>query len=318
MPDHLPILLPYTLDSAEAETLTNELQSELPEVPIEYHATRIGSKAAIQDAPIAVTFGLPDELLSHAESLRWVQALSAGVNTYDVSTIEERDILLTTVSGVHAEPAAEQAIGYMLAFERGLPTAFRNQQRGVWERYPVGELHGSTVGIIGLGAIGQRVAELATTFGVETIGLKRDLSTGGDVVDELVGPDGLASLLVQSDHVVLACPLTDDTRELIDRTALQTMNADGVLINVARGGLVEHPALVEALQRDWIRGAALDVVTDEPLSGDSPLWDLSNVILTPHMAGSTPRYMERSAAIVAENYRAFVAGDIDAMQNRIV
>ncbi len=316
MEEDWPIVLPYTLDSEEANVLLDALHSELPGVSIEYHATPSATKEALTDAPIVVAFGFPDELLSHAESLHWVQALSAGVNTYNVDELQQRDVKLTTVSGVHAQPAAEQAIGYMLAFERGFPVAFRNQNRGVWERYDVGELHDSTVGIIGLGSIGERVAELASAFGVETIGLKRDLSTGGDVVDELVGPDGLESLLVRSDHVVLACPLTDETRNMIDQTALKTMNNNGVLLNVARGGLVEHSALVQALQRDWIRGAALDVVASEPLDGDSPLWDLSNVILTPHMAGLTPRYMERCAAIVADNYRAFVAGD--PLQNRVV
>lgn len=313
-----PILLGYTLDDEEATTLTNVLQSTLGDVSVDYRPTPAGTRSAIESAEILVTFGLTDELLERAQSLEWIQALSAGVDSYDVATIESREIVLTSASGVHAQPAAEQAIGYMLAFERNFPAAFSNQQRGVFERYAVGELHGSTVGIVGLGAIGRRVAELATPFGVETIGLKRDLSTGGDVVDELVGPEDLESLLVRSDHVVLCCPLTEQTRKMIDTQALRTMNDDAVLINVGRGGLVDEPALERALQRDWIGGAALDVTATEPLPGDSVLWKLSNVLLTPHTAGATPAYMDRCASIVAKNYRAYVDGDLTGLTNRIV
>lgn len=318
MVDSPPILLPYTIGSGAAAVLRSEIQRELPEVPVEYAATPPESRAAIETAPIVVAFGLPDELLAHAESLQWVQALSAGVNTYNVDAIEAADIVLTTVSGIHAQPIAEQVLGYMLAFERGFYTAFRQQQRSVWERYRVGELSGSTLGIVGVGAIGQRIAEIASAFEMETLGIKRDLDTGGESVDELFGPEGLYEVLIRSEYVVLACPLTDETRSLIGRKEFEAMNDEGVLINIARGNIVEEDTLIRALQSGWIRGAALDVFSTEPLPMDSPLWHLSNVIMTPHMAGLTPQYMERSAAIVIENYRSFVAGDRDAMQNRVV
>ncbi|WP_264822489.1 D-2-hydroxyacid dehydrogenase [Halocatena marina] len=204
------------------------------------------------------------------------------------------------------------------AFERGIHTGIRQQQRAVWERYTVGELADATLGIVGVGAIGQRIAELASAIGIQTLGIKRNPDTGGNCVDELFGPEGLYELLLRADYVVLACPLTDETRGLIGREELQTMNEWGVLINIARGDVVDEETLIHALQYGWIRGAALDVFSTEPLPADSPLWKLSNVIVTPHMAGLTPHYMERSAAIIAQNYRTFVAGDLDAMQNRIV
>lgn len=318
MVDSPPILLPYTISSGAAAVLRSELQRELPEVVVEHAATPPESRAAIETAPVVVAFGLPDELLEPAESLQWVQALSAGVNTYDVDAIQAAGAILTTVSGIHAQPIAEQVLGYMLAFERGFHTAFRQQQRGMWERYQVGELQGSTLGIVGVGAIGQRIAELANALGMQTLGIKRDLATGGDSVDELFGPDGLYEVLVRSEYTVLACPLTDETRGLIGRMELEAMNDEGVLINIARGDIVVEEMLIRALQSGWIRGAALDVFSTEPLPMNSPLWSLSNVITTPHMAGLTPHYMERSAAIVAENYQAFVVGDLDAMQNRVV
>lgn len=313
-----PILLPYTVSTEAAAVLRSELTTELSDVTIEHAPTPPASRDAIETATVVVAFGLPDDLLAHAESLQWVQALSAGVNTYDVDTLDANDIALTTVSGIHAQPAAEQVLGYMLAFERGIHTGFRQQQRKVWERYMVGELADATLGIVGVGAIGQRVAELASALGMETLGIKRTPETGGGSVDELFGPDGLYEVLLRSDYVVLACPLTDETRGLIGDKELKTMNSEGVLINIARGDLVDEERLIHALQGGWIRGAALDVFSTEPLSANSPLWDLSNVIITPHMAGLSSHYMERSAAIVAENYRTFVAGNLDEMKNRVV
>ncbi|WP_248910543.1 D-2-hydroxyacid dehydrogenase [Halocatena marina] len=318
MDDKPPILLPYTVSSEWVAPLRSVLTTELPDVTIEHASTPPASRAAIETAPIVVAFGLPDDLLACAEELQWVQALSAGVNTYDVDAIAAADAMLTTVSGIHAQPIAEQVLGYMFAFERGIHTGIRQQQRAVWERYTVGELADATLGIVGVGAIGQRIAELASAIGIQTLGIKRNPDTGGDCVDELFGPEGLYELLLRADYVVLACPLTDETRGLIGREELQTMNEWGVLINIARGDVVDEETLIHALQYGWIRGAALDVFSTEPLPADSPLWKLSNVIVTPHMAGLTPHYMERSAAIIAQNYRTFVAGDLDAMQNRIV
>jgi phosphoglycerate dehydrogenase-like enzyme len=318
MDDRPPILLPYTIGSEAAAVLRSELTTELSDITIEYAPTPPTSRAAIETASVVVAFGLPDDLLACAESLRWVQALSAGVNTYDVDALDAAGVVLTTVSGIHAQPIAEQVLGYMFAFERGIHTGLRQQQRHVWERYTVGELADATLGIVGVGAIGQRVAELASAVGMQTLGIKRDLETGGDNVDELFGPDRLYEVLLRADYVVLACPLTDETRGLIGREELQTMNDEGVLINIARGDVVDEETLAHALQSGWIRGAALDVFSTEPLPAESPLWDLSNVIVTPHIAGLSPHYMERSAAIVAENYRTFVAGDLDAMKNRVV
>lgn len=318
MDDRPPILLPYTVSTEAAAVLRSVLTTKLSDVTIEHASTPPASKDAIETATVVVAFGLPDDLLASAESLRWVQALSAGVNTYDVDALAADDVVLTTVSGIHAQPSAEQVLGYMLAFERGIHTGIRQQQQKVWERYMVGELADETVGIVGVGAIGQRVAEVVSALGMRTLGIKHDPDTGGDSVDELFGPDGLYEVLLRADYVVLACPLTDETRGLIGDKELQTMNSEAVLINIARGDLVDEETLIHALQSGWIRGAALDVFSNEPLSADSPLWDLSNVIVTPHMAGLTPHYMERSAAIAAENYRTFVAGDLDTMKNRVV
>ena len=259
-------------------------------------------------------------LLDELSSLRWIQALSAGIDTFDpetVETIEARDIPLTNAAGAHAQPAAEQVLGYMLTFERRFRSAFENQRRGCWERYQPGELAGKTLAVVGLGEIGTRTAELAAAVGMDVVGIKRDTSVEIDAVGTLYEPDALSDVLIDSSYVLLSCPLTDETRGMIGREEIGSMRDDAVLINVARGAIVDEPALIEALQQRTIRGAALDVFTTEPLEGDSTLWDLSNVILTPHNLGSSPELPTRIAEIFLENYGMFLEGETERMRNRV-
>jgi phosphoglycerate dehydrogenase-like enzyme len=192
------------------------------------------------------------------------------------------------------------------------------KERGVWERVTGGgELAGKTVGIVGLGAIGTRVAELAQAYRMTVIGTKRDPATAPDAVDEAFGPAGLGELLDRADYLVLACPLTEETEGLIGSTELRRMDDEAVLVNIARGEVVDQDALVRSLQYHSIRGAGLDVFAEEPLSPDSELWDLSNVVITPHNAGSTPRYAERLAGIFAANYERYQTGGVEALENRV-
>lgn len=260
------------------------------------------SRDRIQNAEIVITRNLPDDLLSEASALQWIQALNAGVDHYNVNQIRERDIVLTNASGVHAIPAAEQALGYMLQFERNLVRGLRQQRRKEWRHFGGGELHNSTLGIVGVGEIGGRVAELGSAFDMTTLGLRRTPARGHSAVDEMYGIENLHEVLARSDYVVLACPLTDETRGLIGDREFESMKSDGVLINVARGAVVNEEELVTALKKGKIGGAALDVQSQEPLPEDSPLWTLSNVVITPHMAGSTPKYLERCADIFVRNY----------------
>lgn len=259
-------------------------------------------------------------LLDEMSSLRWIQTPSAGVDTLGTEVIEEveaRDVLLTSAAGAHAQPAAEQVLGYMLTFERRFRTAFENQRRGSWERYQAGELAGKTLGVIGLGEIGQRAAELATAVGMDVIGTKRDASVEIDAVDTIYEPDALSEVLVDSAYVLVSCPLTEETRRLLGSDEIGSMREDAVLINVARGEIVDEAALIEALQQRTIRGAALDVFETEPLTADSTLWDLSNVILTPHNLGASPELPARIADIFVENYELFLKDAPERMRNRV-
>jgi len=314
------LLLGYTVSPDRTERLLAAFaeQDELPEGAFLTADTPEESLALLPEADGVVGWQFPEEWFEHADGLSWVQSLSAGVDFLPVERFEQEGIMLTSAAGVHAEPIAEQVLAYVLNFERGLVETARHQQRGVWERPRGGEVRGKTLGVIGTGAIGSRVAQLGSALGMETLGTKRDTSEVPDGVDELLPADEYHELLGRSDYVVLACPLTDETEGMIARPEFRLMGEDAVLVNIARGGVVDQSALVRALQYRSIRGAALDVFEEEPLPQESPLWDLSNVIVTPHMAGTSPHQPERIAEILAENYRAFAAGDHESMINRVL
>lgn len=302
----------------DADALAAAVRDRLPDLDLRVAKTPAESRELVADAEVALTAWLPSAVFAAAEELQWVQALSAGVDFYDHDALAEAGIVLTTAAGVHAQPIAEQVLGYLLLFERDILRGVRQQEDGQWLRYEGGELRGKTVGVVGVGAIGSRVADLASALGMTVLGTKRDTSTSPESVDEVLGPDGLHEVLSRADYVVLACPLTDETRGLVGREELGVMDEDSVLVNVARGPIVEEDALVDALRQGLIRGAALDVFGTEPLPEDSPLWNLPNAVVTPHMAGSTPHKEHRLADLFASNFEAFVGGDEDALENRVV
>lgn len=311
------LLLAHTVSPRRTAQLAPELESRLSEDMVMNAATPEETRELLPDAEFLVVGRFEKEWLDIAEDLQMVQTLWAGVDSYPLEAIESAGLRFANAAGVHAEPIAQQVIGYLLQFERGLLQTMRNQRRGVWESVEGGELGDDTLGIIGVGAIGSRVAELASPFGMEVIGTKRDLSETPDGIDELLPADEYRTLLGRSDYVVLACPLTDETEGLLGIDEFRLMNRDAVLVNVARGEIVEHDALVHALQYGLIRGAALDVFEEEPLPSDSVLWDLSNTVLTPHNSWTTPHTVDRWLEILEQNYTA-LADDSDGFVNQIL
>jgi len=320
MDDGPTLLMGYTVSPDRTAKLLDAFadQEGFPVDAVRTADTPEESRRLVANVDGVIGWRVPDEWFEVADDLRWVQALSAGVDFLPVDRFERDGVVLTNAAGVHAEPIAEQTLGYVLAFERKLVETVRHQARGVWERPRGGELRGKTLGVIGVGSIGSRVAELGAAFGMETLGTKRDTSEVPDPIDELFPAEEYHTVLRRADYVVLACPLTDETEGMIDRPEFRLMGEDTVLVNVARGSIVDQSALVRALQYRSIGGAALDVFEEEPLPADSPLWDLSNVLVTPHMAGTSPHQNERIADIVATNYRALAGNDLDGMVNRIV
>ncbi|PCR92142.1 D-2-hydroxyacid dehydrogenase [Natrinema ejinorense] len=309
------IVTPHVL-AGGGPIVTEEIRTRRPDIDLEHVESEDDLLEAVADAEVLLTHRLPEDALAAAADLEWVQALSAGTDAYDHDALADRNIALTTVSGIHAKPIGQQVLGYLLYFERRFDRAVAQQQRREWQRYTGGELGDRTIGIVGVGAIGSQVADYCRPFDARVIGTKRDPTSSPDAVDEIYGPDGLEAVLIESDYLVLACPLTDETRGLIDADALGTLRDEAVLVNVARGAVVDQPALVDALEADELGGAALDVFEAEPLPDDSRLWDRDDVLVTPHMAGSTPHYWERCADVFLRNYERFREGA--ALENRVV
>jgi phosphoglycerate dehydrogenase-like enzyme len=272
----------------------------------------------IRTADVVITRELNEELLGQAENLDWIQALNAGVDSYDLDQIEDRGIILTNASGVHANPIAEQVLGYMLMFERNLHQGLEQQRRREWNHYSGGELRGQTLGVLGVGKIGSRIAQLGSALDMHVLGTKRDTTEVPDGVDEIFPPQETHTVLGRSDYVVVACPLTENTRGLIGLPEFASMKHDSVLVNIGRGAVVDQDDLITAIQKSKIRGAALDVTDPEPLPEDSPLWELSNVVVTPHMAGSTPHYWERCAEIFSTNYAQYLDQNYESFVNRVL
>ena len=246
-----------------------------------------------------------------APHLRWIQLTSAGADRLLSSGFIESGIAVTTVSGLHATPIGEYVLCVMLMFAKGAPGFLRAQSRHEWLRYMPRELRGATVGIVGMGHIGEEVARLAKAFGCRVVATRRSVTaaTSDELADELLPPAQLTRLLERSDYVVLAVPLTPETRGMIGAAELRAMKADAVLVNIARGPVVDEPALVDALREHRIAGAALDVFEREPLPEDSPLWDLDNVVISPHVSGGTEIYNQRAVDIFADNLRRYLAGE---------
>ncbi|MEE8370037.1 MAG: D-2-hydroxyacid dehydrogenase [Dehalococcoidia bacterium] len=255
---------------------------------------------------------IPEDILTRAPGLRWIQLTSAGVDRMLDNPLLRAGVTVTTVSGIHAVPIGEYVLGAMLAFAKGLPRAARAQAERRWQPYPAEELLGKTVGIIGLGAIGGKVAELARALGMRVLAVRRTAKareTGVSGVDELMPAAELPYLLSESDYVVVSVPLTPESRGMIGERELRSMRPSAVIINIARGAIIDEAALVRALKESWLAGAALDVFEQEPLPAESELWGLENVIVTPHVSGGTPRYMELAMGVFSENLRRYLAGE---------
>jgi phosphoglycerate dehydrogenase-like enzyme len=253
-----------------------------------------------------------DELWKAAPRLKWVHSGGAGVERFMTPEFITSPIILTNSQGVYAVPIADQVMAFMLHFSRRFNELVRKQiahEWEPWERRSSEELCGKALGIIGLGAIGTEVARRAKAFGMRVIAVRRRPDRPSEFADEVRGADELAWLLRESDFVALCSALTHETRHLIGEQELRLMKRTAYLINVGRGGLVDEQALIGALRGSEIAGAGLDVFEREPLAADSPLWDLPNVMITPHDGGSSPRSHERFIGLFLENLRRYVAGE---------
>ena len=292
------------------------LRDRLPDATVTIARTPDEERDLIESAPIVTGFSMSPAEVDAAANLDLFACVYAGVGHLDLDAFEANEVAVTNASGVHGPNIAEYVLGAILSHVRGFRRAWRQQDRHEWRSYPAREFQGSTVTVVGLGAIGQTVVDRLDPFGVDTIGVRYTPEKGGPT-DEVLGFDEIHDALARTDYLVLACPLTDETRGIIDNEAFLTLPTDAFLVNIARGGVVDTDDLVTALQANRIAGAALDVTDPEPLPNDHPLWDLDTVSITPHNAGHTPDYYERLAEILATNVDRYRRGETD-YENRVV
>ena len=246
------------------------------------------------------------DLVRERPSIRWIHLLSAGADRLLALDLPFDRLLVSASRGVHAATISEYVLGAALHFMKGFGRYARQQERRAWTRAWSRELEGSTLGIVGLGTIGVALALRARAFGMRVIGLKR-APAPVEGVDVMFGPDGLSALMAQSDVVAVILPLTPHTRGFVDQRAIDAIKPGAVFVNVGRGHVVDEAALVDALKRGRLLGAALDVFAEEPLPSDSPLWGLDNVLITPHVAGTTPAYMQKAVGVFVENHRRLLS-----------
>jgi phosphoglycerate dehydrogenase-like enzyme len=254
------------------------------------------------------------EALVASKSCRWIHLTSSGVNPAPfMDAMYRNGALVTTSTGSNKEPVAQTGFTGLLMLARGFATYVRGQQAHEWRplrgKALPDDLRGQTLLLIGVGAVGNTFAGYARAFGLKVIGVRRSAMTPDDQVDELHPPSKLHELLPRADWIVLTCPLTPQTRNLIDADAFRRMKKGARLVNIARGEVVDEAALIEALRSGTLAGAALDAHVREPLPPDSPLWDLPNVIVTPHNASASTGNERRAAEMFLENYRRWSRGE---------
>jgi phosphoglycerate dehydrogenase-like enzyme len=304
-------------EGLSTEPYADALRERLPGRTVTRARTPTRERDLVRQARVVTGRTIDETLLDRAERLELFACTFAGVDHVPTEALEARGVALTNAGGIHAPGIAEQALGNVLVFARNLHEGWRRKERGEWRHFQSGELTGSTVTVVGLGSIGQALVQRLSGMAVDTIGVRYTPEKDGPT-DEVVGfdDDAIHDALARSAYVVLACPLTETTRGLIGEAEFTTMPPESVLVNVARGGVVDTDALVTALQSNAIRGAALDVTDPEPLPPDHPLWTLENCLITPHTGGHTPKHWERLAEIVARNVERLDTGE--RLENLVV
>ena len=295
-------------------TEVDRLRRDFPGVTFESPATREEADALLPEAEVVLGFAARPELLAGARRLRWIHSTAAGVEGILSPELRASGVILTCSRGLHAQSMAEHTIGVMLAFARQLHHARDAQRERRWSQNEqwgaapgFADLAGATAGIVGFGHIGRAIGERARALGMRVLAVRRHPAADPAPAHEQWGLDGLPALLERSDWVVLAAPHTRESAKLVGAAELARMKPGARLVNVGRGALVDQDARVAALREGRIAGAALDVMEAEPLPADSPLWDLPEVIVTPHVSGLGPRYWERATDVFAANLRRWLA-----------
>ena len=264
-------------------------------------------RADLEEAEIFFGFHAP-EVFFEASQLRWIQTTSAGLDKILVPELVKRDLMITNASGVYAPQVVEQAWCLTLAVAGRVPLYWEQQKQHHWQIIDRIDLDGSTVGIIGLGGIGRRYARVAAAFGMRVLAVDLHQPPKPESVESLWPIDQIDELLEQSDFVLVSCPYTSETHHLVDGGRLSRMKSSAVLVNIARGSIVDEAALVSALENGHIAAAGIDVCEQEPLPPESSLWNVPNLVITPHCAGLSPQRMKQMADFFIANLQRYLDG----------
>ena len=310
--DELNLLVSFSLPAQYVE----RIRVFCPRVTIQQSRNKEEALALAKEADILLAGFFSLELFKAARRLRWIQTLFAGVDRFLYPEVAKSSVVITNASGVNSIAVSEHVIGLMLCLNRKLHIFVRNQIKREWKTsdtdlsVQMDELSGKTAGLVGLGHIGSEIAKRARCLGMRVIATRRNASAPKpDYVDKLVPLGDLEELLVDSDFVIIQVPLTRETEGMFGEKEFRRMKRTAHLVNASRGKIVKEDELIEALKEGRIAGAALDTFCVEPLPEDSPLWRMQNVIVTPHVAGLTPHYMERLTDLFCDNLRRFMNGE---------
>jgi phosphoglycerate dehydrogenase-like enzyme len=292
-----------------------KLREAFPNVEVTHRDSYDGIEAYLHDPEVIFTLNLRPDQFKLARKLKWIHCPAAAVHQFIYPDLVNSDVVLTNGRDVHGPVVAEHVIALIFALAKKLPQAARFQQRHIWGQEAMWnslprprEIAGATLGLVGLGSIGRAVARHASALGMRVIATREHPEKGRpEAVDEVLPSSNLTALLARSDYVVLAAPVTSETHHLMNAQRIAEMKPDACLINVGRGQLVDEAALAQALREGKIGGAALDVFETEPLPSDSPLWDLENLLITPHTAGLAAKLWERQYDLFSENLRRYLA-----------
>lgn len=250
---------------------------------------------------------MPERYCCHSRKLKWINTFSSGIDPILNSSIKDLPVKLTNARGIHGKTMALTAMGYIISFMRYFPEFSRRQRQHIWSKQLDNlpqDPESVTVGVIGAGMVGSKVGELAKKMGMRVLGV-RHKAVRMDYFDEVFSNDNIDKVLIQSDFVVIVTPLTEETYHLFTREKFKLMKSGAFLINIARGSIVKEEDLIEALQTGEIAGAALDTVENEPLDKKSPLWDMNNVIITPHSSADSNLYMDRAVELFCKNLKRY-------------
>lgn len=287
------------------------LEGLLPPVKIDIgtDAEFLRSAAPLADV-ILLASASPQPLIDawpYAKKVRWVHSLWAGVEDFLFPALAESDVVLTNARGVYKRSLAEFVMTGILYFAKDIPRMLRQQKAAHWEKFEVTEAFGCTLGVIGYGQIGRASAALAKSFGMRILAVRRHAAEAESdgVADAIFSTDRTLEMLPQCDYVVVAAPLTPQTRGMVGEAEIAAMKPTAVILNVGRGPVIDDSALVQALRQGRLRGAALDVFSEEPLPPDHPFWQMENVLVSPHCADRTPGWLEMSTAFFVENFNRF-------------